>query len=133
MRKLTGLLLVVAMVGGGAATATADHGEDIEGLWVSTDLDGSDQMLRLTEEADGTFSIGLIDFLATVACEPEAFFRSGGNGVYDDTTNEFTGTLTNPVCAKNASPTFTTFPFTAEFDPATNTLTDFTGVTWTRR
>lgn len=79
MRNLTGFVIALAVLVGLSTLALADHGDEVDGLRESTDIvDGSQQMLRISERADGTFSIGYIDFLATQACEPDAFFRSGG-------------------------------------------------------
>lgn len=130
MRKTTVLLIALALVLGASTPAFASHGSEVDGLWQSTDNDGSHQLLRLRERPDGMFSINYIDFLATEACSPDAFFRSGGEGTYDDAGNVFAGTLTSPQCARHATPGFEVFPIELTYDAATDTLNDSFGVTW---
>lgn len=93
MRKLTGLLLVLVLVGGIAAPTAANHGAAVEGLWLARDsFDGSLMKLEISELSDdsGDFNVVFTDTRATAGCVPAARFVAVSNSAtFDDTNGRF--------------------------------------------
>ena len=119
------LIAVVSLVA--PTSASAGPGE-LAGTWTSTDTDGSSQTLTVRGSGEGAYSVFLVDDAATSACGG-APARLVGPGAFDGETLAVFGTLT---CLPAGNVFRTRIPFELTYSAETDTLTDFTGVTWTR-
>ncbi len=104
------------------------------GKWQSIDIDGSNQTLDITLEADGSYSFALFDDGAS-ACgldasgNPLYAFNGNGNGTATGLT--LTASGASGICDTTGE--VINFDSTFTYDPASDTLTDGIGVSWTRR
>jgi hypothetical protein len=128
-RSLTtavGLLVLGGAVG--AAPASAAPG-DLAGTWTSVDLDGSNQTLEVKGAGSPVYALFLTDDLASSACGGLPA-TAVGPAVVDDNGLFMFATL---VCRPGGNPIpGTRVELTFEYDAATDTLTDFSGVVWAR-
>jgi hypothetical protein len=108
------------------SSATASPGE-LAGTWTSTDTDGSSQTLMIRGSGEGTYGMSLFDDAATACGGSPAGFV--GSGTVDGETLLMFGTLT---CRPGGNFIRSRIPYEFTYSSATDTLTDFTGVTWTR-
>lgn len=131
-RFLATLAIAVSMLTVGAvvlaplASATAG---DLAGTWASVDVDGSNQTLQIKGAGNLVYSMFLRDDFTSGSCGGPAA-KLVGHAVTDGNGLFMLGTL---VCHHGGNP----FPgerifFSFEYDAATDTLTDFTGVVWER-
>ena len=111
-----------------ASPASAAPG-DLAGTWTSVDHDGSNQTLAIRGAGNPVYALFLTDELASQACGGRPA-KLVGSAVADGNELFTVGTL---VCRPGGNP----FPgtrifFGFEYDAATDTLTDSTGVVWER-
>jgi hypothetical protein len=120
--------LLIAVVSVVAPTSAVARPGELAGSWTSTDTDGSSQTLAVRGSGQGVYSVFLVDDAATSACDgaPAMFV---GSGTFDGETLAVFGTLT---CMPGGNVFRTRIPFEFTYSAGTDTLTDFTGVTWTR-
>lgn len=109
------------------AQASAKGGV-LAGTWTSTDTDGSSQVLEIRGSGEGSYSMSLEDDSATNACggDPAMFT---GKGTAEGNVLPMVGTL---VCLPGGNVVRHRLVITFEYAPATDTLSDETGVTWHR-
>lgn len=126
------LVLVVAV---GTSTARAASAPFL-GVWESTDVDGSYQVLTIGSGPGNSHHVRYYDFGASVCgVDPETgqiLYAGGAHGSLTRFGNVLTGTL--PFYCRTAPPTFwgnVTFYLT--YDPATDSITDGWGNVWTRK
>ena len=118
------LILMASLVTPTAATARTG---DLAGTWTSIDTDGSSQELEIRGSGQGAYSAFLVDDAATVCGGAPAMYV--GTGRLDGDTLAVWGTLT---CLPGGNVIRGRIPFEFTYSAATDTLTDFTGVTWSR-
>jgi hypothetical protein len=116
------LVIAIALALSAASAAPADPWI---GNWKSIDVDGSNQTLRISKRADGTYAVVLHDDSATL-CDGIA---AAGVGVGTVSGNAIAGTVAI-TCADGRLAG--TFPFKGTYDPKTDTFTDGLGVVWSR-
>jgi hypothetical protein len=125
------VLISAVFVSGAAAKKVA-----FTGTWYSTDVDGSNQTLKITGGGGGQVHVKYYDDGASVCgVHPGPpvviLFAASAKGMLEVAGNTFGGTL--PVICLTTPPTFyadSTFGFT--YDPLTDTLTDVHLVVWHR-
>ena len=127
LRIVTGALLTLALAASPVSAAPA-VGSQFAGLWVSTDFDGSTQVLDVA--AGGTPRVTYQDFYAS-SCDdhgsPSTHWVAAGRGWVD-------GDLLVIEYHKSGCGFFTIGGY-ADFytyDAGTDTLTDSVGIVWTR-
>lgn len=111
-----------------ASHAVAAHPSVFRGMWTSTDLDGSNQTLRISGSGRGAFGMFLFDDSATGACDgrPAHFV---GSGRADGTLLVMRGAL---VCLPGGNPLRGRIAIAFNYSPGTDTLVDESGVSWQR-
>ena len=120
--------LLIAVVSVVAPTSALACPGELTGTWTSTDTDGSSQTLTVRGSGQGAYSVFLVDDAATSACGGAPAMLMGP-GTFDGETLAVFGTLT---CMPEGNVFRTRIPFELTYGAETDTLTDFTGVTWTR-
>jgi hypothetical protein len=120
------LVLIASL--GTASDAVAAQDSVFDGTWTSTDLDGSNQSLSVSGSGQGALAMFLFDDAATNACGGRPA-RLVGTGVPDGDSLVMSGTLT---CVPGGNVLRFRISFGFEYSPATDTLTDESGVTWNR-
>lgn len=111
-----------------ASPASAAPG-DLAGTWASVDLDGSNQTLDINGAGNPVYSVFLRDDFTSGGCGgPPA--KLVGHGLADGDALFVVGTLVclpggNPIPGERLGLVF-------EYDVATDTLTDDSGVVWER-
>ena len=120
--------VLVAMISlGTAGGATAQSGT-LSGHWTSIDTDGSSQTLDIMGAGIGPYAMFLFDDSATNACGG-APARFVGTGATDGDTLVMVGTLS---CLPGGNVVRHRIAFGFTYSAATGTLTDESGVVWTR-
>lgn len=113
MRRLTVLVLALAVVLGIAAPVAADHGGPVEGLWLAKDnVDGSLMLMTVAEADDGSgdFTVVYTDTRATGGCEPATRFRAvSDTGSYDPNNGRFFASFDQIRCLGRSVPTLDFF------------------------
>jgi hypothetical protein len=108
--------------------AASAAGGDLAGTWTSVDLDGSNQTLQITGSGRHVYAMFLVDDFTTGGCGgPPAQFV--GFGVVDGSELLMSGTL---ICLPGGNPIAGRISISFQYDAATDTLTDFSGVVWHR-
>lgn len=129
------LLIIISVVALSltAAIPTTGPSSPWRGAWWSIDVDGSLQKVVFGGGSQGQFNY--IDWGASVCGtdtngNPLYAAHASGAGTVDGTS--FTGSA--PVVCMTHPPTtlYTNFPFSWTYYPATDTLLDGYGITWTR-
>lgn len=126
-RALVGIpaVLGILLVGGNAQAA---NDSPFLGTWESVDHDGSNQLLAISGGGSGHFAMSLYDDAATVACGG-APARVSGTGAADGNDLSMTAAIT---CLPGGNFVRGRIEISFEYDPSTDTLTDFSGVVWER-
>lgn len=119
---LAGLAIVVAVPG----VASAATPEDVDGFWTSVDaVDGSNQILVITELPGGGFGSVLFDDDATVACGGGPALATGSGTLSGDTL-----TVTYQIrCFNGTDAPAASIDY--EFDSGAGTLNESSGTVWT--
>lgn len=125
-RLAVGVALAACAVAGTAAGAAAAGGQ-LSGTWTSTDNDGSSQTLRITGSGLETYAMSLYDASASVCGGAPAGVV--GTGQRDGDTVTFDGAL---QCRPGGNFLRGRLTLGFEYSAADDTLTDDTGVVWTR-
>ncbi len=130
MRKVLALLFSVITIQATllSGAAHAANQSDFLGTWTSIDTDGSNQSLRISGGGSDHYSVFYYDESATSACEG-APARVTGTGVADGDDLFVVGALS---CSPGGNFIRGRIGLDYHFDPATGTLTDFSGVVWYR-
>lgn len=130
---ITASLLLVLSVGISPAFAAPNP---LQGMWESTDVDGSYQILHIGGGPASTHQVRYYDYGASVCgVDPESgaiLYAGWARGSLTRYNYVLAGTL--PFYCRTSPPTFwgnVTFQFT--YDPGTDTLTDGWGIVWTRK
>jgi len=120
-------LVAVSSVGA-AGQAVAAQDNVFSGTWTSTDLDGSNQVLTIRGSGNGSLAMFLFDDSATGACDGAPAYVVGSGRPDGDTLVLF-GTLT---CQPGGNVIRGRLTFAFEYSAGSDTLTDESGVVWTR-
>ena len=118
-------LAALTVASPGASSADTDV---FQGTWTSIDHDGSNQQLDIRGAAPGTRAVRLYDDAASVACDGSPAHVQGSADV-DEDTMFVKGTLT---CQSGGNPLAGRVSILFTYSPGTDTLTDWSGVTWVR-
>jgi len=131
MRRIVQAAIGCAAIGAAclvpASAATAKAGA-LSGTWTSIDNDGSSQTLDITGSGQGSYAMFLTDDSATSACGG-ALAKLVGSGTSDGDLLQMSGAL---VCLPGGNVLRGRVGILFVYAPATDTLTDETGVTWHR-
>jgi len=126
-RALIGITFALGIsLPGGNAQAANDS--PFLGTWESVDNDGSNQSLAINGGGSGHFAISLYDDAATVACGGAPALVSG-SGTADGNDLNMTAAIT---CLPGGNFVRGRIAISFEYDPSSDTLTDFSGVVWER-
>lgn len=121
--------VVLAAAALGSPTAASPRDDEFRGTWTSIDIDGSHQKLDIGGSGRrGRHSMFLFDDSATTACGGSPA-HVVGSGVVDGNRLLMRGTLT---CKPGGNPLGGRTSIRFVYRPATDTLTDNSGVTWHR-
>jgi hypothetical protein len=113
----------------GLATPASASDDVFRGTWTSIDVDGSHQTLSIQGSGEqGHHSVFLSDVAGTVCGGAPA--QVTGSGTVDGDTLNVLFVVTCPGTGR--SPVMGRISFTFTYDPATDTLTDGSGVVWHR-
>lgn len=127
-RKAMGMAVVSAAAVSGVAVPSGAAGPDpFDGVWASTDVDGSEQTLTVSGAAPATRSVTLFDESASVCGGAPA--QLTGPGAVNGTSLDVTGPLT---CRPGGNQLRVRISVTWTYDASTDTLTDQFGVVWHR-
>ena len=102
--------------------------DPFEGVWTSTDVDGSDQTMTIESRGDA-YRVVLVDEGATTSCGGERATLRGTGSTFGTAT--FVADMQIMVC-EDGTQFDDPAPFTFRRDPTTGTMTDQADVTWTR-
>lgn len=106
--------LLASVVVAAGASAQADL---FSGTWTATDLNGSNETITFTLQADGTYRVEFHEDRTHVCGGPGV--RATGSATAKG--NTLTGTLDDIQCESGTSP-ITSAPITFDFDPGSGTL-----------
>lgn len=125
-RTWIGIAGAAALLAGTPAAVAAPAG-GINGSWVSVDHDGSNQTLQIM--GSGAFrSVQLYDDVATLACDGGPAYAQGAGPLDGDTLLAFV----TVVCRPGGNVVRGRIAIEFVYDDASETLTDFSGVVWSR-
>ncbi len=121
-----GVLALTLVLGLGASPAVAAQG-DLTGTWTSVDTDGSDQTLTITGTGKRVYAVALFDEAATL-CDGDPA-QAHGPGFVD---SDHLLVRAAAVCLPGGNHLRGVIHLGFTYDEGTDTLTDDSGVVWSR-